>query len=127
MTVPLLRVSQGFHLHHVASLPSSCLGGESQSHCAHQHSERAEERTQFRPEVSGYRDLNTALKPDICSEHDKTKRCSDEISSLTKSLLFKKPFGDHIGITWVRKMSSLGRKYRENDCCIVKIIGLSFK
>lgn len=70
--------------------------------------------SQFRPEVSGLRDLNATPKPEIWSEHDKPRQNNSvEIPWPVKSLLFKKPFREHIGITRNRKMSSLRRKHRE--------------
>lgn len=48
--------------------------------------------------------LTPGSRPEIWSEHDKSRQ-NGPILLLTKALLFKKPFREHIGITWKRKTS----------------------
>ena len=38
----------------------------------------------------------------------------------------KKPFREHIGVTWNTKMSSLRSRCREGNYCIFRIVGISF-
>lgn len=72
---------------------------------------------QLRSEVSGFRDLNTRLKAWnlVWTRQVKTKWSSVAILLLPKSLLFKKPFREHIGITWNRRLLSWRTKYREGN------------
>lgn len=74
MILPLLCVLQGFRLHYAVSLPGSYLSGESVPASPLTFQEGKGKNSQLGSEVSGFRDLNTRLKAEIWSEHDKWRQ-----------------------------------------------------
>ena len=90
------------------------------------------ERTQLR-QCQGSETSTPGPRPQICSEHAKSRGNGSALQHphLPSHCDFKikkrkKPFREHFGVTQNTKMSSLKSRCREGNCCIFRIVDISF-